>query len=554
MLKIEDFAKRIQIFKDDLKNDLKLISQTHPKLDFTALLDKLDKELQNAEQSNKIRIIVVGQYSAGKSSLLRMLTGREDIAVGANITTEKVQKFDWHGIEIVDTPGIHTELHPDHDEISYNAIASADLLIFVVTNELFNDHIAEHFRKLAIDNGKASEMILVINKMDRTTNGNTVAQQATIREALRPVLQPYTPEQLYISFLAADSYLEGMDEKDDDPEYAAELIEQSGYQAFIDTLNRFVAEKSISSKLTTGLYILRDTIEKAAEMLQPYELDDAAKISLLHQHRHDLMEKRLQWNRDLNALFLSASEKVRNLGREVANSIQNDNRNEHDLIDFLSSNITKAKEINHSALDEARLLIDRQLNEVGLKFEDSSDEELSDSFDTLTDIISEVHSVSAGKRFVEFIRSLPQKDVKDIAVLVADGIKAIKKGGKSKAFLAANAMNYVNMALAVLQCVDTALQKVETQNLAIENRKREASRAIRSTFQQGASELMDYSKRYINQHITHPIESLIQADDSKEREFRASRNSRDENIQKLEERIVQCKDLIHEIHETDRQC
>ncbi|MBQ9394793.1 MAG: 50S ribosome-binding GTPase, partial [Proteobacteria bacterium] len=206
MLKIEEFTKRKRLLLDGFKNDLKAISQANPKIDFAKLMATLDKQIEAAEQSNKVRIVVVGQYSAGKSSLLRMLTGREDIAVGANITTEKVQKFDWNGIEIVDTPGIHTELHPDHDEISYHAIASADLLIFVVTNELFDAHIAEHFRKLAIDSGKASEMILVINKMDRTTNGNTEAQQNTIKEDLRPVLEPYTPEQLYISFLAADSY------------------------------------------------------------------------------------------------------------------------------------------------------------------------------------------------------------------------------------------------------------------------------------------------------------------------------------------------------------
>ena len=120
------------------------------------------------DKSAAIRLVFAGQYSAGKSSILKMLTGRTDIAIGADITTQQAHTYDWNGIEVVDTPGIHTQLRPDHDEISYDAIASADMLVFVVTNELFDSYMAAHFRKLAIDKDKANEMILVVNKMDRT--------------------------------------------------------------------------------------------------------------------------------------------------------------------------------------------------------------------------------------------------------------------------------------------------------------------------------------------------------------------------------------------------
>ena len=94
-----------------------------------------------------------------------MLTGRNDIAVGAGITTEQTSSYEWNGIVITDTPGIHTEQRPDHDEISYRAIAGADILVFTVTSQMFDSNIAAHFRKLAIDKDKANEMILVVNKM-----------------------------------------------------------------------------------------------------------------------------------------------------------------------------------------------------------------------------------------------------------------------------------------------------------------------------------------------------------------------------------------------------
>ena len=164
------------------------------------------------------------------------------------ITTQQALTYNWNGLEVIDTPGIHTELRPDHDEISYEAIASADMLVFVVTNELFDAYIADHFRKLAIDKDKAGEMILVVNKMERAADGNSSAQRDIIREDLQKVLSPYTPEQLNLSFLDAESYLDGIAEQGNDAELAEELIERSGYSTFVETLNRFVDTKSLSER------------------------------------------------------------------------------------------------------------------------------------------------------------------------------------------------------------------------------------------------------------------------------------------------------------------
>ena len=191
------------------------------------------KKIELDNQRDTIRLVFAGQYSAGKSSIIKMLTGRNDIAIGAGITTQQTHTYDWKGIEVIDTPGIHTELRPDHDKISYDAIASADMLVFVITNELFDSFLADHVRKLAIDRDKAGEMILVVNKMERAGDGNTPDQQDIIREDLRKVIDPYTPEQLNLCFLDAESYLESEKEKKDDPELADELRESSGYDRFM---------------------------------------------------------------------------------------------------------------------------------------------------------------------------------------------------------------------------------------------------------------------------------------------------------------------------------
>ena len=149
------------------------------------------------DEDKKLSIVFVGQYSAGKSSILSILTGKQ-LEVGQGVTTERCNYLDWNGIEVIDTPGIHTAKRPDHDAITYRAIAEADLIIFVCTAEGFSQNLGEHFRKLLVENGKGNEMMLVFNKMEDSLYGNTVeGQQEFFERDVKPVISPeYTAEDL----------------------------------------------------------------------------------------------------------------------------------------------------------------------------------------------------------------------------------------------------------------------------------------------------------------------------------------------------------------------
>lgn len=64
------------------------------------------------EDEKPIKLVFIGQYSAGKSSIIKMLTG-QNVAIGAKITTDESSVYTWNGLEVVDTPGIHTGLRED---------------------------------------------------------------------------------------------------------------------------------------------------------------------------------------------------------------------------------------------------------------------------------------------------------------------------------------------------------------------------------------------------------------------------------------------------------
>lgn len=147
---------------------------------------------KNSEES-KLRIAFVGQYNAGKSSLVKMLTGIESIAIGANVTTDSSRDYNYKGLHIVDTPGIRAGYSVAHDEAAFTAIGKADLLVFVITNELFDEVLKVEFKRLCFELHREKEILLVINKSQ-----NDAGTKQTKIDGIASVLQPLIPESFPI--------------------------------------------------------------------------------------------------------------------------------------------------------------------------------------------------------------------------------------------------------------------------------------------------------------------------------------------------------------------
>lgn len=559
MFRIAGFAQRSTELKEKVRA--------------TLLSAGVDIQIRD-NKSDAIRLVFAGQYSAGKSSILKMLTGRDDIAIGADITTQQAHTYDWNGIEVVDTPGIHTQLRPDHDEISYDAIASADMLVFVVTNELFDSYMADHFRKLAIDKDKAGEMILVVNKMDRTAEGNTGGQQNIIREDLKKVLEPYTPEQLNLSFLDAESYLESIEERAEDSELADELVARSGYAQFIDTLNRFVEDKSIPSKLTTELYVIDDCLEKAIKELQPKSSDadiDALEENFMQQ-RHLLIEGRGRMQQEVKDIYTTAASQIRDIGLDAANLLV-DGCNQDEVEDELQKSIRKAEGIIEKCQLDAVEVIDARLNEMGQQLEVIENSEFS------RDLKSRLSGKFEGlpKSIQKIIANASPGFQKAGKVVLNNAYKAGTQGGlkltnfsgstihqmvlnvghrvgfKFKPWQAIKITKGIAIGGQVLSALGVGVSvfmqiKADQDEERIREDLKNNRRNIRSQFNVVANELEDYARQYINDNVNHQLEILIATIDGNIQEIRDTRSNRSESCRQLEDFQKECRLLIQDIH------
>ncbi len=100
------------------------------------------------KQQTKLTIAFIGQYNAGKSTLIKTLTGDPTVRISAEICTDQVTEYPWQDVLLLDSPGIYAG-KTDHDEITLDRISKCDLLVFVVPNELFNPQGGAFFKKVA---------------------------------------------------------------------------------------------------------------------------------------------------------------------------------------------------------------------------------------------------------------------------------------------------------------------------------------------------------------------------------------------------------------------
>ena len=301
-----------------------------------------------------LSIAFAGQYSAGKSTILKALTGVEDIAVGEGITTQEARTYNWKGLSVIDTPGICTNLRPEHDEISKNAIANSDLLVYIVTCELFDDFIGNKFRELLIDEKKADETILVVNKMAKV--GNTEEMRNNKLCDLAKVTTPYKPEELHTVFIDAQSYLDSCSETD--PKMKQALEKRGNFSALIDVLNKFAADNNkLSGKLTTPLYVLRNRIDAAISEMHAQDSDNETA-----ERENELIRK----NETLSNFKAELWDSVKIIREEIIDKI-------NEQIDDIDTDGKQPEEVQRmvqEAVSSIVLIIDCFRGKVGEKIKD----------------------------------------------------------------------------------------------------------------------------------------------------------------------------------------
>lgn len=308
-------------------------------------LDRLDDE-------EGLTIAFVGQYSAGKSTIISTLTGLDDIEIGQGVVTDEPSVYEWkEGVRIVDTPGIYAD-RPKHDEMSLRYMDEADLLVYVATVNGLDKIIGENFRELAIEQGRAGKMMLTLNKRATEPGSNVTGW----KESLRPVVKPLDFDDLRLTIIDAEEYLEAQE----DEEFGAELQKLSHFEEFVDELNAFVEERGLHGRLLSQLNVVETTIDDTLKQVGATSEDVRLIQEHLRRNAVAVRESRGKIEQKIEATARELETSVLQKGRELAREIDADT-NQDDLKD---ENRLTVKEIKSEARELNRELENFVVDEV----------------------------------------------------------------------------------------------------------------------------------------------------------------------------------------------
>ena len=304
-LQAADLNERLWNCKLDLAN---LLDGTGDE-QLRALGARLSREWQEHEGQDILNIAFVGQYSAGKSTMISALTGRDDIEIDADIATSEARAYRWNGLSLVDTPGLYTE-RTDHDELTEAAIRKADLLVYCLTYMLFDTVTAENFKDLAFRRGFARKMLLAVNKMN-SEPGDRDTLVANYRASLEATLAPNALAPFRPTFLDALDYLDAREDEDE------ALEAESGFAAFVAALNEFAEKRGVLGRLDAPARIIRAAAQDAEVALGTVDGEGDAYLLLLQKLSRVVRNERERLRGKVAASNAALSDKIIDRGHRL---------------------------------------------------------------------------------------------------------------------------------------------------------------------------------------------------------------------------------------------
>jgi predicted GTPase len=526
------------------------------------------------DDDNPISLVFAGQYSAGKSTILKALTGDKSIATGHEITTNEVKEYSWGALRVIDTPGIHTDIRPNHDALSLRAIADADILVYVVTYGLFDDNIGNDFRELLVGQGKADEMILVVNKMSSADSGNTPEQREILKEGLAKVTEPYSPEDLRTVFIDAKDYLDSLPGSESDSEIAADLRKASNFDALVEALNSFAAEQGYIFRLTTPLYQLINVLQGA--LMEERKTSGDNDIDMLEENlregRHVASSVMWQINSAVRPLYKEAAAEIREEGRKLADSIQ-DCKNKDEADELVKNAYDRVDAISDSCGEN----VVKMIEDISRKYESSFDElRRSDSMQNLelsleskykegnpvvkrllnSGLFSEgserVQSLTKGTNAAVGLKAFTESDAHEAVLAIGHFFNYSFKPWEAvkwveKINVAGKALGAFGIVLSFASQAKDDFDEDERERTLRDDREK-----IRAAFNSAAGELENHFSSALSKYLDEGFRTRIDTIDKQLDDIEKAMKGKSEACSRIEEKMEECKLLINDIHNQQR--
>jgi len=272
-----DFAYRTGYTKEKVKSELQLIT----------------KDI--SDNSDNLKIAFVGEYSSGKTTIINILTNK-DFKTSTNVETSQPVEIPWENFTLIDTPGLGSGFEA-HDEVTKEWFSKADLLIYVLTPDLFDSDAGSRFLNILELYNRQQELMLVMNMIDQEENSLDV-----YKEDLQSFIEPIPLNDFSPVFISAKNYLKSQ-EKGKDLKTQEYYLHKSFFETFLAALNKFLLSRKQKGRLTTPLtrlYTLTQIFTTRSDFEKEIELI-SQKIQLFAETKSNISDNELSFQYNLNS-------------------------------------------------------------------------------------------------------------------------------------------------------------------------------------------------------------------------------------------------------------
>jgi GTPase SAR1 family protein len=270
---------------------------------------ELKQKLETITGRTLLSLAFIGQFSAGKSTIISALTGNQAIQISADVATDSVAAYTWSGVELWDTPGLYAN-RIDHDEKAQKALLESDLVVYCLTTNLFDEVTAKDFRQLAFERGFAGKIFLVINKLSMEDVEDTDQYINNLIESINRTLAPHELSQFPHAFIDAQDYRDGITTGDE------QLVSFSRFAGFTDGLNRWSKSQGLLARLDPPIRLGLNAIDQTLASLPEVNLEDNPELFLLNQQLRIVQNQRSRTAAEVEQIGSNCIQQVLQLGEK----------------------------------------------------------------------------------------------------------------------------------------------------------------------------------------------------------------------------------------------
>ncbi|MBD2505245.1 GTPase [Anabaena azotica] len=511
-----------------------------------------DLFIHDYQQKRQLTVAFIGQYNAGKSTLIKAITGDISVKISAEICTDRITEYSWKEVLLVDTPGVYAG-RTEHDQITLEAISKSDLLVFVVPNELFNPQGGAFFKRVANEMQRVGQMLLVINKMSRETG-----KPEDLLKTILTVIEPHHPNDFYTCFIDADSDLKARLEKDlNEKEF---LLEESNFTTFLLSLHRLIDKNKLYARLLTPLNRALDILEKSLNILSTGDKSTRDILEILHRKILLIKASQIRFKNFYIAEFNNLEHEVIMIGEGVASKVDG-RHSEKDINLQIKQAEKQIESATKGTIEKIQLSLEEELSRLQTQLEHLLQSRLGRSLAEEVEISStnkkqvDYEDVGEAKKIPSLLRKSPEA-VRAIggfsSAVSRDLVYNVGKffGVKFKPWGAVNSAKFIRGLGPIIGGVGAILEiflaaKQEKDEAEYEQKLREARAELRQSFRQVALEIRsEYEKNIQTDIISGFYNSEIQDIEHQQHELRDNESSKSEVVNQIENLIQKIKKEI----------